>query len=198
MIQRQLAIASSILFAALIAMAIYVWRLQRHELTNAQPAVNVEHVAPPTAGPIESVTVYAAYDNPDGLKAQTVSIPLTSGRQERAEALLHALLGIYTRKKTIHPLAAGAEIRDVFLVDPGVIIIDLNSGFVDDQVSGVLSEELTVASIVQTLAVNIPGLTRVKFLVDGHERDTLAGHADLSGFYDVSQVAELARELSPQ
>ena len=53
-----------------------------------------------------------------------------------------------------------------------------------------------MASIIQTLSTNIPGLTRVKILVDGKERETLAGHADLSGFYEVSQAAELARELS--
>jgi hypothetical protein len=55
-----------------------------------------------------------------------------------------------------------------------------------------------MASIIQTLSTNIPGLTRVKILVDGKERETLAGHADLSGFYDVAQVGEVAKELSPQ
>jgi hypothetical protein len=66
------------------------------------------------------------------------------------------------------------------------------------QTSGILAEELTVASMIQTLAANVQGLNRVKILVDGKDRDTLAGHADLSGFYDVAQVAELARQLAPQ
>jgi hypothetical protein len=52
--------------------------------------------------------------------------------------------------------------------------------------------------MIETLAANIPGLARVKILVDGKERDTLAGHADLSGFYDVPQVEELAKELEGQ
>jgi hypothetical protein len=38
----------------------------------------------------------------------------------------------------------------------------------------------------------------VKILVDGKERSTLAGHADLSGTYDVSQVSVLAKQLSSQ
>ena len=88
--------------------------------------------------------------------------------------------------------------NQVFLVDPGVAVLDLNSTFVDGQVSGVQAEELTMVSIVQTLSTNIPGLMRVKILVDGKQRDTLAGHADLSGFYDVQQVAELVKELSVQ
>jgi hypothetical protein len=35
----------------------------------------------------------------------------------------------------------------------------------------------------------------VKILVEGKERETLAGHADLSGFYDVSAVNQLTAQL---
>jgi hypothetical protein len=58
-----------------------------------------------------------------------------------------------------------------------------------------MEEELTIVSVIQTLAANLPKLTRVKFLVDGKERDTLAGHSDLKSFYDVATVAQIAREL---
>jgi hypothetical protein len=67
-------------------------------------------------------------------------------------------------------------------------VIDTNSAFADNHRSGVLVEELTVASLVETLSANIPGITRVRILVDGKSRDTLAGHADLSDFYDVAAV----------
>jgi sporulation and spore germination protein len=74
-------------------------------------------------------------------------------------------------------------------------VIDTNDAFADGHRSGVLVEELTVASMVQTLAANIPGINRVKILVGGKERETLAGHADLTGFYDVSAVSQLVGEL---
>jgi hypothetical protein len=45
------------------------------------------------------------------------------------------------------------------------------------------------------LSVNLHGITRVKFLVDGKQRDTLAGHADLSDFYDVSNVGRMVHAL---
>jgi len=35
----------------------------------------------------------------------------------------------------------------------------------------------------------------VKILVDGKERDTLAGHADLSNFYDVPAITQVAAQL---
>jgi hypothetical protein len=149
---------------------------------------------------MEQVTVYVAYDGPGELRAQSISIPLAAGRQQRAEGLLRGLMSLYTAKNSPHPVAAAAEIRQVFLVDPGLAVIDVNSEFVEGQVSGVLAEELTIASLVQTLATNMPGLMRVKILVDGKEQETLAGHADLTGFYDVQQIAELVlvKELSPQ
>lgn len=198
MIRRQFLITTTILFVLSIAMSVYVWQLRRHEVATPRPANRVEHVAPPNSGSMEQVTVYVAYDDPGELRAQSIPIPLTSGRQQRAEGLLRGLMSIYTAKNSTHPLAAGAEVRQVFLVDPGMAVIDLNSAFVEGQVSGVLAEELTVASLIQTLATNMPGLTRVKILIDGKERETLAGHADLIGFYDVQQIAEVVKQLSAQ
>jgi hypothetical protein len=52
-----------------------------------------------------------------------------------------------------------------------------------------------VASLIQTLSANLPGILRVKILVEGKERQTLAGHADLSNFFDVSAVNQLTSQL---
>jgi hypothetical protein len=71
----------------------------------------------------------------------------------------------------------------------------VNSAFADGHRSGILVEELTIASLARTLSANIPGINRIRILVDGRSRDTLAGHADISGFYDVSAVNQLAAEL---
>jgi hypothetical protein len=197
-IPRQFLITVTMLFALSLAMSVYVWHLQRREMRSTLLSDKTEHVAPPTAGPLEQISVYVAYDSPGELRAKSISIPLAAGRQQRAEALLRGLMSLYTAKESTHPLSAGAEIRQVFLVDPGLVVIDVNSAFVEGQVSGVLAEELTIASLVQTLATNMPGFARVKILVDGKEQETLAGHADLTGFYDVQQIAELVKKLSPQ
>lgn len=195
---RQLFLATAMLFAIAVGMSLYAWQLRRRAAQNPAPVAAVKPVAPPVSGPMEKVTVWVAYDDPGNLRARTVSIPLAAGRQERALELMRALLDIYSDKNSPHPLAAGAEIHDVYLVDPGLVVIDVSKPFADGQTSGILSEELTVTSLIETVTMNTPGLTRAKILVDGHERETLAGHADLSGFYDVSQVGELAKELSVQ
>ena len=74
-------------------------------------------------------------------------------------------------------------------------VIDTNAAFADNHRSGVLVEELTVASLVETLSANIPGITRVRILVDGKSRDTLAGHADLSDFYDVNSMNQMVAAM---
>jgi hypothetical protein len=129
------------------------------------------------------------------LRPKAVRIPLPAGRQERAAEVLRALLTLYLDNFSPHPLGAGSEIRDVYLVDPGLAVIDLNAAFADSHRSGVLVEELSVVSLVQTLSANVPGITRVKILVEGQERDTLAGHADLSNFYDVPGVTQIVAQL---
>ncbi|MBV9182029.1 MAG: GerMN domain-containing protein [Acidobacteria bacterium] len=187
---------TALLFLLALAMAIYVWQLRRREVLNSPPPATAQHVAPPAAGPLQQATLWVAYDKEAALHRERISIPLTSNQQQRAEELLRALMNRYAEKNSPHPIAAASELHDVYLVDPGLAVLDLNATFVDSQTSGVLAEELTLASIMETLTANIPSILRVKILVDGHERETLAGHADLSGAYDVAEVSELAKQLT--
>ena len=108
---------------------------------------------------------------------------------------MRALVNVYLDKPSPHALPAGSEIRDVYLVEPGLAVVDLNSVFADNHPSGVLVEELTMASIIQTLATTVPGLTQIKILVEGKERDTLAGHLDLTASFDVGAMGALIAQL---
>jgi hypothetical protein len=193
MIPRHLILGAVVMIGLALGMSFYAWHMRggasQPETASTQP------VAPPASGPTEQVTLYVAYDDGGFLRAQPARIPLPAGRQERAGELLRALLNIYLDKSSPHLLGAGSEIRDVYLVDPGLAVIDLNAVFADGHRSGVLIEELTVASLVETVSANIPGITRAKILVDGKERDTLAGHLDLTNFYDVAAFSQLVLQL---
>jgi hypothetical protein len=194
MIPRHLVIGTTAMLAIALAMSVYLWRM-RGRVPHVEPATYSGPVAPPVSGPTEQVTLYVADDESGTLRAQAARIPLPAGRQERAQELLRALLGLYLDKLSPHPLGASAEVRDVYLVDPGLAVIDMNAAFADNHRSGVLVEELTVASLIQTLAANIPGITRIKILVDGKQRETLAGHADLTGFFEVSAVNQMVTQM---
>lgn len=194
MIPRHLVIGTAVLLAVALGMSAYLWRMRRRAAV-PEPAAYERPVAPPVSGSTEQITLYVADDDTGTLHAQGARIPLPAGRQERAEELLRALVEIYLDKTSPHALGAGSDIRNVYLVDPGLAVIDMNAAFSDNHRSGVLVEELTVASLVETLSANIPGINRVKILVDGQSRDTLAGHVDLSGFFDVTQMNQLVGQL---
>ena len=72
-------------------------------------------------------------------------------------------------------------------------MVDLNAAFARGHRSGVWEEALTVDSMVATLAANMHGLAQVKILIDGQERDTLAGHADLMTVYRPADVNQLVQ-----
>jgi hypothetical protein len=195
MIPRNLLFSVAVMILIAAAMAIYVWRARGGAVgIDSTPASNA-HVAPPASGPTERVTLYVAYDDLGVLKAQVFRLPLPSERQQRAEELLRDLIAIYEAKPSPHPLGPGSELRSVYLVDPDLAVIDVNGAFATGHSSGVLVEELTVASMVESLSASVPGIRRVRILVDGKAQDTLAGHADLTTFYDVAAVHELAAQL---
>jgi len=193
MIPRHLVIGLTVLLVAALGMTIYALHM-RKVATNVA-AADTRPLGPPVAGPTEQVVLFVAHDEDGTLRAESARIPLPSGRQQRAEELLRALLSIYLDKSSPHVLGPGSDVRSVFLVDPGVAVIDVNSAFADTHRSGVLVEELTVTSLIHTVSANTPGILKVQILVDGKERDTLAGHADLTSYYDVMAVNQLATQL---
>jgi len=190
MIPRHLLIGVTALLIIVISMGIYLRHMRRRAGEVGPWASASLPVAPPATGPTETVTLYVANDAAGVLIARSAQIPLPGGRQQRAEELLRALLRIYQQPGAAHPMVPAADIRSIYLVDPGAAVIDLNGAFADQHRSGVLPEQLTVNSLVETLAINVPGIQRVNILVEGKSRDTLAGHADLSQTFDVATLEQ--------
>ena len=195
MIPRHLQIAVAVLVVAALGLSIYAWHMRKTVAATPVAPIDTRPLAPPVTGPTEKVVLYVAHDDDGTLRAEAAQIPMPSGRQQRAEELARALISLYLEKNSPHVIGAGTEVRSVFLVDPGVAVIDMNGAFADSHRSGVLVEELTIASLIHTITANTPNILRVKILIDGKERETLAGHADLSSFYEVAAVDQLASQL---
>jgi len=197
MIPRHLVIAMTVLLIAALGLSLYAWHMRKTVISAPVIGKDTRPLAPPVTGPMERVVLFVAHDEDGTLRPESAQIPMPSGRQQRAEELLRTLVSMYLDKNSTHALGPGSEIRSVFLVDPGVAVIDLNEAFADTHRSGVLVEELTVTSLIHTITANTQGILKVKILVEGKERETLAGHADLSSYYDASAVNQLATELQP-
>jgi len=150
-------------------------------------------VTPQSNRPPENVMLYVANDNDGSVGRTQVSVPMPVERSERARAALRTLLLLYLKPDSTHPIGKDSDVRQVFLMDDGTAIVDTNSAFADAHPSGVLAEDLTVASLVLTLNANDSGITRVKILVNGQERETLAGHADLKRFYEVGSMSQVVK-----
>lgn len=188
------------IFAALaliaVVLGLYALHLKRKVAREAQTAAEQQlAIAPPGNGPPEPVTLYIASDGDGTLRKTQINVPLPAERSERDRAVLRALLGQYLQPSSPHPVGPGSDVRVVYLMGDDTAIVDTNSAFADAHPSGVLAEELTVASVVVTLNANDSKIARVKILVNGQERDTLAGHADLRRFYEAGNIGQVVKDM---
>lgn len=85
-------------------------------------------------------------------------------------------------------LPAGTTIRAVFLGEEGKAWVDLGVQEGKLKQEDTLSELLTLYSIVNSLAVNLPGVDQVKLLINGDDTKNLGGHISLGHFYKTNML----------
>lgn len=192
MISRPIQITIFLLLIGVLAGGIYMNRLKQREEVRGQ--TTSMPITPPLAGNSEPVELMIAYDEDGVLKNERQSVAMPAEPTARAKHLLRALVGYYAQKPSPHALPEGADVKDVFMLKDGLCVVDLNLKFAEGHRSGVMIEEMTITSMVVSLAQNVPSIKQVKFLVDGKERETLAGHADLTMTYDVGAVRQMMAE----
>jgi spore germination protein GerM len=195
MISRHMKIAIAVLVLLVLFLAGYNRALKQHAERLQAKVADLRPIAPPVNAPLQPVTVWVAHDDDGTLHPQTVQAAMPPDSTQRARQILRALFSVYLDRRTPHPIGDGSDVKDVYLLNNDTFVIDLNAPFADAHRSGIFVEELTMLSIVETIAANFPPIHRVKFLVEGKERETLAGHADLKQFYDVHLVTQSAKGL---
>lgn len=195
MIPRNVQITLVLLFLAVLVTGIYIVHLRRGTQDTLRAAAEDRAVAPPEVGKPESVSLTVAYDDDGAFRSRQVSGVLPEEPEARAKAVLQLLIEQYVSRPSPHPLAVASAVKTVFLVNDKLAVLDLNEQFVDGHRSGVMVEDFTLLSVVDTLASNFPHLQQVRFLVDGKERETLAGHADLKAMYNTAAVHRLVEQL---
>ena len=101
MIPRHLVIAMTVLLAAALGLGIYAWNMRKTVTATPVVTTDTRPLAPPVTGPTERVNLFVAHDEDGTLRATSAQIPLPSGRQQRAESLLRALLSLYLDKSSL-------------------------------------------------------------------------------------------------
>ena len=78
----------------------------------------------------------------------------------------------------LEPTVPQTAVNRIIVTD-SLATVDLGEGFVTGLPGGSSSEMTAIYSIVNSIVANVPGITGVKFLIDGRERGTLKGSLDL-------------------
>jgi hypothetical protein len=193
MIPRHFQITIGFLLAAILIIGISLTRFpdQPAALQGAQAGP----AAPPVGGKQERIRILVAYDDDQALRWRDADAFMPDDRGLRARAALRAVLAQYLQYPSPHPMGKGADIRDVYWIGDDTLVVDTTPQFADSHPSSILAEQLTLTSLIETVNSNVPGIARVKFLINGQERETLAGHVDLTSFYDTAAVHQLAKEF---
>jgi hypothetical protein len=180
---RQIQLALAGLLVAVVGMGFYAYRLMHRNVPD--PATQSRSIAPPVSGPQASALLLLASDKRDGLQRRNVEAALPQDPSLRAREIIRLLLAAYTAEGSEHPLPRSADVREVFFVSDDLVVLDMNAAFADAYPSNPRAEQLTLNSMVQTLAANFPNIRRVKILVEGREREKLAGNTDLHTVLEV-------------
>lgn len=133
---------------------------------------------------------------PDRIAPVEVELELSADPVQRAKQVLHSLIeDPPTNEQRTVP--ADATVLAFYILADGTAIADFSDALTSETPSGIISEQVALASITRTLAINLPSLRRLKILVHGQEVDTLAGHVDLTGYFDLNPNAPLQSAIVP-
>jgi hypothetical protein len=194
-IPRNVQITLVLLLVAIVGSGIYILRLRRGTAESLRQASDLRPMGPGVVGSRALVKLSVAYDDDGVFRSRELSVPLPSEASARAREVLDTLIAQYVSRPSPHPLAEGSAVNNVFLVNGKLAVVDLNQALADGHRSGIVVEDFTLISLIDTLATNFPQLEQVKLLVDGKERETLAGHADLKTTYSTAAIHEVVRQL---
>jgi hypothetical protein len=163
-----------------------VQRLRKIPKTEEQARREVmqQPISTPTDVNVQAQMYWLSAASPDSLEPTAIQLPLSADASERSKQLVNALISRapVAEKRT---LPAEATLLAFYIQPDGTAIADFSDELASAMPSGILSEQLAVQSIAQTLGANVTGIKQLKILVHGQEADTLAGHLDLYGLYPV-------------
>ena len=171
-------------------------RLAQTEVTDEQARREVlaPPVSTPTDVPVKASIFWAG--GPDGVAPVQIELPLSADPVQRSRQLLHALIADPPTPDQ-RTIPADTDLLGFYILPDGTAVADFSDALSTETPSGILSERMAVDSIARTLGSNVPGLRRLKILIHGQEEETLAGHIDLTGFFDLNQPGQQAVPSAP-
>jgi spore germination protein GerM len=128
---------------------------------------------------IQSVTLVFADRTASGTVEERREVAVPEDRAGRAKRILSELAE-GPSESGVRTLPYGTRVLSVFFDERGGVFVDFSRELVDNHPGGSTGELFTIRSVVQTLAANFRDIESVRFLVEGEEIETIAGHIDAS------------------
>ena len=210
--RRQMLLSLGMMAIATILSVIYLFDVTRMVRTSTEideeEAGFAEPEAPlfePTDLPREIRMFFPATNNDLLVRTRRMTIYESSEPVNQARQIIDHLIAGPDNNNLFMSLPEGTELNELFISVDGIAYVDFNSALSDNHPGGILPEQATIYSIVNSLAYNLDDIQRVKILIGGSEKETLAGHClillplqtDLT-ITDIAYQAESVAEIAPQ
>lgn len=181
------------------ALRLQVARLERPEQTEEVARREViRPVAEGAEGKKEKVAIYWLSAMDAGrLEPVETRLALGSDPVMRAHVALESLItGAPTPEQ--RPLPLETTLLAFYLLEDGTAVADFSDALSHQLPSGISTEQLAVDAITRTLHAAVPQARRLRILIDGQEAETLAGHVDLSGAFDLTLMGPAPLPAAPE
>ena len=190
-------IVGVVLFAALVAGFVYMRNLS--EVMSVEPPpkhaaemarTRLTEAALQTSRPKENAKLYFPSFELGSLIEEGRPIAWAASDADRVRQVVLALVE-GSRQGLGRALPPNASIRGVYITPDGTAFLDFSGESFAEFKAGIASESLILDAIVNSIALNVPRVKRVRILIQGQNVDTLDGHADFGEFLlpDMTRVA---------
>jgi spore germination protein GerM len=130
----------------------------------------------PTDPPMTVKLFFPAASGDTLLLGQEQTIFKSAELSNRAKQVLQNLQSGPSTDTMLSPFPKDAKVTDIFISEQGTAFINFSDALATAHPGGVLNEMATIYSIVDSLTYNLPEIKKVKILIGGVEKETLAGH----------------------
>ncbi len=134
--------------------------------------------ASPPPPPASAPVALQNFEDSEALISETRSIFRTDDVILTARQIIHEVMK-GPNQEELQIFAPEAQLRQVFLLENGTALVDLSRQTIHPLLGGVAVELSALYSITHSLKENIQEISQTRFLVEGQERPTLAGHVSI-------------------
>lgn len=130
----------------------------------------------PSDPPMTVKIFYPAVTGDALITAENQTVFKSSEPANRAKQILQKLQEGPHSDTMTPALPKDTKVQELFLSEEGTAFIDFSNNISTNHPGSVVNELATIYSIVNSLTYNLPEIKKVKILIGGVEKETLAGH----------------------